>query len=253
MDKIDLFAAIGEVPDEMLMDVENTMKQRKSGHHVVKRIVKVAAAAACLTLAVFAGYQVFVQLNTITVSADAPVYTNLTEMTEAADYIVVAQCVAYDSTYNMARDPADTTQEHDSFYIEGQLYQFDVETVLKGEAEDTIYICYEAAVQVNLDDGDSVLVPSESFVAPETGNSYLLFLTSDGTNYYGIGSPFAVCLTDSGTAELQINTEDQGTKAQTTVYGDTIWVEYTPFYGYVDTISGMENTALLDEVSALLE
>lgn len=63
MDKIDLFAAIGEVPDDMLMDVENIMKQQRVRHHVVKRIVTVAAAAACLSLAVFAGYQVFQPLE----------------------------------------------------------------------------------------------------------------------------------------------------------------------------------------------
>ncbi len=174
-------------------------------------------------------------------------------MTEAADYIIVAQCVAYDSTYNMARDPADPTQEHASFYIEGKLYQFEVETVLKGEAEDAICICYEAAVQVDLDDGDSVLVPNGNYVAPETGNSYLLFLTSDGTYYYGIGSPFAVCLTDSGNAELQVTAENQGTVSQTSTGGDTIWVEYTSVYDFEDTISGMENSDLLDRVWSLLE
>lgn len=102
-------------------------------------------------------------------------------MAEAADYIVVGQCAAYDASWNMARDPENPELESASVYIEGRIYRFEAENVLKGEMEDTFSVCYEATVQVSMEAGDSVLAPDGDYVAPDIGETYLLFLTSDGT------------------------------------------------------------------------
>ncbi len=191
--------------------------------------------------------------TTLSVSSDAITYGSLAEMAEVADYIVVGQCAAYDASWNMARDPENPELESASVYIEGRIYRFEAENVLKGEMEDTFSVCYETAVQVSMEDGDSVLAPDGDYVAPDIGETYLLFLTSDGTYYYGIGTPFAVCLTGDGSAELQINTEAQTTEVQTAENAVTVWVESSPAYSGEDTITGMTNDALLTEVQALME
>lgn len=163
---------------------------------------------------------------------DYPVADSLEQMSAESDLIVTGRYTGLDSTWNMARDPADMRKEDPENYVEGRLYRFDVQEVWKGELEeDTILVNHKYLSVMKKEESNAVvneegIILSEAtqtreismtvhnplFIEPTQDDTYILFLKQDPNfgNYYGAIEPFSIKVTD-GKTELQSNLIDRTT------------------------------------------
>lgn len=170
------------------------------------------------------------EITAISMSYDYPVATNLSQMTDEADLIVIGKYVGLDSIWNMARDPDNVKNEDSENYVEGQLYSFVIDDVLKGDTvTDTILVNHrysetvksiESNAKIN-EEGIIVKAATKSneitlkvldplFIEPDLNSTYILFLLKDQDfgNYYGAIEPFVIKITDE-IAVLQSNLIDK--------------------------------------------
>jgi len=131
--------------------------------------------------------------------SDIRVYSTIEGLANDAPVIVVGEVISKGGSRNLARNPADPTQEADDHKTMSQEYYFQVEHYLKGSGESQILIVYPAY---------TIRSDGTEFEAPELplqlGGRYILFLAKNNNNntYYGIGEPWQFQLVD-GRAEAR--------------------------------------------------
>lgn len=162
---------------------------------------------------------------TVSIHSEFPVAGNLNEMTKAANFIVIGKYESFNSKWNMARNSENPKLEDDDMYVEGHLYNFVVDEVIKGEALDKNVLVnltyltrdiYIDSDQVVNDEGIVIKEATTSkkyyaynknfhFIEPEIGAKYMLFLNKSGLmqNYYGAIEPFQIKFDNNNIAKLQ--------------------------------------------------
>lgn len=203
------------------------------------------------------------------VSSDYPVYADIQQMYEKADYIVIGQYTDFVSTWNMDRNPQNPAEEDPNSYSEGRLYSFAVDRVLKGGSlpdEITVNKYYSFASGYSTYDaaGEELYIPcqipTQYFVESEYGVDYLLFLNYNemADNYYSIGEPWEMMVQPDGTMELKSNlfnppagmpaTLETEVRTDDVVY--KIIVGGTDIGRYEDFLSGMSLDAMEAAIQA---
>lgn len=211
--------------------------------------------------------------DAITMSFDYPVASDLRQMIEGSQYIVVGEYTKFDSAWNMARNPSDITEEDPDNYTEGLIYDFSVEKVLKGNMDDeSIRVNHRHFETIKLTESDAevngsgiivkpatvtnevaVEVADPTFIEPELNCKYILFLCKDKNfgNYYAAIEPFSIKLED-GVAVLQSNlTGDNNPFRQRVTASNSKQVDVS-FFGAVsitDRISGMSYDELIGKIA----
>ncbi len=102
------------------------------------------------------------EIDTVRIQSDYATAASLESMVQQSEYIVVGRYTAYDSSYNMARSTENADEEDPERYVEGRLYHFQVEEVLKGELE-------PGDILVNLRYSETMTVTESNAVKDETG------------------------------------------------------------------------------------
>lgn len=198
--------------------------------------------------------------RTLHISNDAPSYNILESMTMDAEYIVTGTYTSFEGKWNMSRNPDDIRQEANDSYVEGRLYNFQIESVLKGDlSESNIRVNLRCKDQVSFD-GDSFFVTNPNYIEPELNQTYLLFLTKEQSpafdGYYGTGTPFAIKLDDTGNARLEMNQiPDSGKIVQEaeTSAGARVIIETDLEEPLKDFISGMSGDEVLKQLQNILK
>lgn len=115
-------------------------------------------------------------------SEDVIVAQGLKDMTKRAPLIVVGHYIKYVKSVNAARNLENPAEPAKDVYDEAKIYEFKVDQVLKGTiATDHILIhkVYSQEIK-DLKDEDGhpldVRVPNSTFLKPEMGKKYILFL-----------------------------------------------------------------------------
>ncbi len=169
------------------------------------------------------------RISSVYIHSDYPTAASIDAMEAASEYIVVGQYTAYDSSWNMARNPLTPEVEDTDHYTEGRLYRFQVDRVLRGELEsDEILINLRysetvTAVESNaVVDHDGRIVKAATqentlsfvahdplFIEPELGVTYILFLSKNAEtgHFYSAVEPFSI-KDNQGMAVLQSNLID---------------------------------------------
>lgn len=149
----------------------------------------------------------------------------LEDMVATADVVLVGKYDRFDRSWNMARSPEDINQEDKDNYVEGHIYNFSVDEVLKGTVDsDSIEINLRYLDLVKHLESNEVVSPDgivekeatevtvhelevidPLYIKPELNKKYILFLAKDTDfmNYYGAIEPFSILIHGDGTTELQ--------------------------------------------------
>lgn len=158
---------------------------------------------------------------------DYPVASTLDEMAEESEFIVIGRYTGLDSKWNMARNPENIMEEDSENYVEGWLYSFEVDDVLKGSLEKsgTILVNHKYSQLVTAAESNAVVdhegnilkaatkentlsfsIHDPMFIEPELDSAYILFLSRDKDfgNYYAAVEPFSIKV-ENGIPELQSN------------------------------------------------
>ena len=165
-------------------------------------------------------------VDSLTVSYDYPVASDLQQMIDNADYIVIGEYTGFNSTWNMARNPDNIEEEDSENYVEGRLYSFTVDTAIKGIIDDSsILINHRYSEVINTTESNAVIdsegrilkeatesnelsveIASPLYIEPEFNCKYILFLCKDADfgYYYASTEPFTIKITN-GDAVLQSN------------------------------------------------
>ncbi len=236
------------------------------------------ALAAILAIAIAAGaVWYFVQSDEKEVikrgiSMDIAMTDSLEGMIEPANFIVIGHYEELDSTVNLARNSNDISQEDSDIYIEGRIFRFKVDEVLKGElSRDTILVSHMYSMRgtVTVDNavrenGITVKPATETqtytytalyplYVEPELGATYVLFLSRETGQGYFIDAthPFIIKLDENGTASLQSGLLDKENSklTQEIELGDskTLLLEYGNME-LIDNVSGMTLLKIKQEI-----
>lgn len=212
------------------------------------------------------------QAISVNVSYDYPVTSSLEEMIEAADLIVAGRYTGLDSIWNMRRNPNDVNEEDSENYVEGHLYKFEIDDIIKGKADSNSILVnhryseqmsytesnaitdeYGSIIQAATEEHEITFTASDPlFIEPETGTTYILFLLKDENfgNYYGAIEPFSIKFENS-VASLQSNLIDNGNTVsqEIPVEGDRV-VKLTigGRLSVEDTISGNSYADILQRI-----
>jgi len=120
------------------------------------------------------------------------VYRNITFNYEdglnQADLVVIGHFESYKNSWNMARNIEDSSKESEDYYVEGKLYSFVIEEVIKG-------VCDSDTIEINQrysDDYSGKVELDKYFIEVEYSQKYVLFLTYNEmfNHYYGVFNPF---------------------------------------------------------------
>lgn len=200
----------------------------------------------------------------IVISADYPVTSELDDMISEADMVVVGKYLNFDSKWNMARDPEDITKEDPENFVEGRLYQFKVDQVVKGaDSSEIIKVNHRVSETLKVEESDAVIAANGTvkksatwesshevvnqdplYIAPNIGSKYMVFLKYDEmqNNYYGAIEPFSIKFNDEDIAELQSNiknTSDHHFSSKKNINGKTIEITNHVESTIDDKISGL--------------
>lgn len=166
------------------------------------------------------------ELSTLHIQSDYATADSLEALVNQAEYIVAGRYIAFDSSWNMARDAQNPAEDDADSYTEGRLYRFQVDRVIAGDlapgeilvnlrygqtltvqesnavTDETGRVTREATQRRTL----SLSVLDPLYIEPQLGKPYLLFLNRGARtgNYFGAAEPFAI-LSDDGQARLQSN------------------------------------------------
>lgn len=198
--------------------------------------------------------------HTLHISNDAPSYRSLEDMTTDAEYIVTGTYTSFEKKWNMSRNPEDISQEAVNSYVEGRIYNFHVDSVLKGDISNSeIRVNLRYGDQVTFDDGN-FFVTNPNYIEPELNQTYLLFLTKEQSpafdGYYGTGNPFAIKLENNGIAKLEINQAPNTGKIineGATSEEERIIIESDNEEPANDFISGMSGDEVLKNIQDMLK
>ncbi|SDY04025.1 hypothetical protein SAMN05421736_101207 [Evansella caseinilytica] len=140
---------------------------------------------------------------------DYPVAENLEAMATEADVVVRGTFSRFKETWNMARHPVDISEPDRENYVEGHLYEFDVDEVILGQIDNkqmTVNYRYSELIQVENSKEDlfDITVEDPRYIKPELNTEYILFLNYDDDfdNYYGAIEPFQLQMTKDSQVEL---------------------------------------------------
>ncbi|PLR75234.1 cardiolipin synthase [Bacillus sp. V3-13] len=195
----------------------------------------------------------------ISYSADFPYTENLQDMYQEADLVAIGRYDSFDSSWNMARNPADIKEEDSENYVEGHLYNFKIEEILAGESDKKIKINlrYEELVEVEDEQGNKLKVKNKDplFLEPETGEKYLVFLKKDLNfgNYYGAIEPFQILLDKDDIAQLKTNLKQESYVKKQVIKvdnGKTFVNIETDLEPLTDKISGKSLVDLKNEIAS---
>lgn len=137
--------------------------------------------------------------------SDTPTFSNIRDLKDAVDVVVIAEIESEMGAYNAAMDSADITKEHPTLKILATQYQAKVYRYLKGEGPDSIIVAQEGG-ELNGLKQDFVSTPVK------IGNKYIFFLVKDPNkeNRYGFsGEPYKFLLTNG---KVQVDTKKDYTR-----------------------------------------
>ncbi|QKS57509.1 hypothetical protein HUB98_15140 [Paenibacillus barcinonensis] len=147
----------------------------------------------------------------VNISYDFPTTNDLEEMVHESDTIVIGEYQDGYETWNMLRDPNNSYKESAEGFVEGHLYDFKVENVIKGSVDSIdIKVNHRAAESLiikNSEDDEQVTISDLLYIAPKTKSRYVLFLKQNKelNNYYGAIEPFSVTIEDNNSVKLHSN------------------------------------------------
>ena len=107
---------------------------------------------------------------------------------EQTELIVTGHFENYEYSWNMARDVNDSSKESTEYYVEGKVFSFVAEKVLKGNLSDaTLYVNQRYS-----DNYSGKTLADEYFIEVTDEQTYMLFLNynSEFKMYYGSFDPF---------------------------------------------------------------
>jgi hypothetical protein len=185
----------------------------------------------------FGGYYTFdikaspnSETQTVLIGKDFPSTSDLEEMAAEADLVVIGSYSSFDSKWNMARNPEDPSKEDTENYVEGHLYNFNIDEVIKGiESNEVIKVNHRYLEELTLVDSNEEInsdgtIKKEAtkvttkkvkhndplYIEPKLNQNYMLFLKKNSAmnNYFGAIEPFIVKINSQGYAELQSNLLD---------------------------------------------
>jgi hypothetical protein len=158
------------------------------------------------------------QKTHFSIHRDYPIANELSEMVNSSELIVVGRYTGFDSIWNMARNPGNIYEEDTERYVEGHLYSFEIDEILKGNTEkDEILINHKYSELIKTTESNAVIneqgiiiseateineisftLTNKLYIEPEIGATYILFLLYDGNfdDYYGAVEPFIIKVSD---------------------------------------------------------
>ena len=159
--------------------------------------------------------------------ADYPTSGNSQVLRDHADSIVIGHYDEFIKAWNIARDLEDSSKESSEHYVEGHIYSFQVEQVVKGEcSEETIYINipYKERIRgeitnVVINDRGSIVkeaterdlyefeVIRQFYIEPKLGERVMLFLRGDPEfdSYFAAIEPYMIAFDENDIAEVRSN------------------------------------------------
>lgn len=168
--------------------------------------------------------------TTINIGLDYPTTSELKEMVETADLVIIGYYENFDRTWNMSRNSEDIHKEDEDNYVEGRIYNFNINEIIKGHVDsELIEINMRFSETVEFEESNAVVSPEgiiekeatevtiheievidPLFIEPELNRKYLVFLSKDAdfNNYYGAIEPFSIVFDENGVAELKSNLLD---------------------------------------------
>lgn len=209
----------------------------------------------------------------IVLSKDFPSTSDLNDMINEADVIVIGHYTGLDSKWNMARNPNNPSEEDKENYVEGHLYNFNISDTIKGAIDSKqIKVNHRFAETIKLEVSDEVVSPEgiitkkatnveikeivnkdPLYIEPKNGKKYMLFLKENKVigNYFGAIEPFSIIIDKNNKAVLQTNIEtiDEDSLTTETVFaGETFIVKNEIHETITDTISGKSLEELIKHV-----
>ncbi|PFN23214.1 cardiolipin synthase [Bacillus cereus] len=211
--------------------------------------------------------------ETVILSKDFPATSDLNQMINEADLVVIGEYGGLDSKWNMARNPNNPSEEDTENYVEGHLYNFNISETIKGNNKNKqIKINHRFAETVKLEDSNAVVAPDGTvtkqatkvttknvqnkdplYIEPKVNKKYMLFLKKDQLfgNYYGAIEPFAITFDENNKADLQTNIEtinESKMSSKAEIAGKTIVLKNEIHETITDNISGKTLNELIDQV-----
>lgn len=149
----------------------------------------------------------------LSVSRDFDPAMDLSEMEAEAAFIVIGEYTGFDRSQNAYRVPGDIMTEDDTQYARNDIYNFQIDQVLRGEiAEDTIQLSHRVSRRVKYepDSKDSFELPEPTYIEPQIGTKYMLFLKNNEPLglYFGAIQPFSIIINEDNTVTLNSNIVD---------------------------------------------
>lgn len=207
-----------------------------------------------------------------------PTASELREMVKTAELVILGEYESYEHSWNMLRDPEDIHEEDEENYVEGHIYNFKVDEIIKGEvASELIEVNIRYSQTVEVEESNEVVSPEgviekeetevviheievidPLYIEPELNKKYIVFLSKDAdfNNYYGAIEPFSIVFDENGVAELKSNLLDgeHGELVSTTshVVGDEkITVSAQVEGEIIDRITGESLEDLVDLIKEI--
>jgi len=211
--------------------------------------------------------------------SDYPISTSPQVMYERADCVVIGQYGDFLYKFNMSRDPSDPSKESPDRYSEGHMYAFQVEQVLKGEANTEIISVnipyqerYDGEITnvVTDDRGNVIKEPTKRdpyefyairdfYMEPDPEERVILFLLHDKETdvYFAANEPFTIVIGEDEALQLKSNLllpqeerEALATQSFQSKKGRTILYQSNSllYDQLTDEISGRSLSELLEEL-----
>ncbi|MBA4541694.1 MULTISPECIES: hypothetical protein [Thermoactinomyces] len=186
---------------------------------------------------------------------DLIVAKDLKDMTEKAPFIVVGHYIKYVTSVNAARDVQNPAEPAKDVYDEAKVYEFKVDQVLKGTITNEsilIHKVYSQEIKELKDENGQPLdihVPNSTFLKPETGIKYILFLDKYPYMENTYSGSFA-------NYEIKFNDQDQAVLKQPEAFspqmvkanGKEINIQMEGETNFPDDVSGKSFKELTDTI-----
>lgn len=199
----------------------------------------------------------------LAISQDRVIVEGINEMVERATWVVSGKYTAFESTWNISRNPNAPQKPSEDRYTEGRLYRFVVENVYVGELnESEILISHRYSQRKTLPlldkNGNISKTPTTFTVAdplyqePILGEEYVLFLTKGKTGYYqSPAHPFQIHIEKNGIARLcsPLVTHEGAFLQTVDAEGRQIVVSVSAGSKITDTITGLTHQQLIDKIT----
>ena len=150
---------------------------------------------------------------------------SLSDMIHFAEIIVIGRYIGFDSTWNMARSPHNVLEEDPNRRVEGRIYRFAIEEILRGNPSSTeILIAHSYSKTRDIVTQRGVITHGETknneftittrdplFIEPELNATYILFLGASRNfeHYLPAIYPYSIKFAQDNIAELQSTLVDK--------------------------------------------